>query len=396
MTRVEPRVRKTMRKRITDSIAIHSVCLLGAICFFIGTSVRADDLPANTQPSGPVNVATPSPSSGAVEKSAGARLLDRTWNWLLSEQHQLTENMTASVRELKSSTSPVSATAALAFVSFVYGVLHAVGPGHGKAVISSYMLADKETLRRGIFLSFLSSLFQALSAIVLVGGLYLAAKATGLQTRFAEAWLETISWGCVAGVGAWLLFRQLWPLLRSEKVSIAAHDSISEVHNHHRVPHDHSNQVHQSNHTHSQGCGCGAAIVKTPVHVHDENCGHAHMPDPQQFAGQLTWRKALAIALSVGIRPCTGAILVIIFAASQGLIWAGVFATFAMALGTAITVSILAALTVGSRNLVVRLAGNDSPWGQRLATSASIISSALVFLLGATFFVASLHSARPF
>ena len=84
------------------------------------------------------------------------------------------------------------------------------------------------------------------------------------------------------------------------------------------------------------------------------------MPDPKDLEGHLSWSKALAIAFSVGIRPCTGAILVMIFAMSQGLLIAGVFATFAMALGTAITVSILASLAVGSRELATRMAGGES------------------------------------
>jgi nickel/cobalt exporter len=117
------------------------------------------------------------------------------------------------------------------------------------------------------------------------------------------------------------------------------------------------------------------------------------MPDPAQLEGTLSWRKALAIAFSVGIRPCTGAILIMIFALSQGLLIAGIFATFAMALGTAITVSTLAALAVGSRELATRLAGGESRFAGAVATGAGLVGSALVFLMGASFFVASLGGA---
>jgi ABC-type nickel/cobalt efflux system permease component RcnA len=98
----------------------------------------------------------------------------------------------------------------------------------------------------------------------------------------------------------------------------------------------------------------------------------------------------LAIAFSVGIRPCTGAILVMIFALSQGILIAGVFATFAMALGTAITVSALASLAVGSRELAKRMAGGESRLAGAVATGAGVLGSALVFLMGTSFFVASL------
>jgi nickel/cobalt transporter (NicO) family protein len=314
--------------------------------------------------------------SGGSEQSPGAptlatRLVDRAWSWLLFEQHRFTQDMTGAVRNLKDTTSIASATSALVFASFIYGIFHAVGPGHGKAVISSYMLADKETLRRGVFLAFLSSLIQALSAIALVGGLYLAAKATGIETRFVEAWLETLSWGCVAVLGAWLSIKQALPMFsrHGDKAAVAhagqAHDRHGDA------PHDHR-------------------------HVHGEHCSHVHIAGPEQLTGELSWQRALALAFSVGIRPCTGALLVIVFAVSQGALWAGVLATFAMSLGTAITVSTLAALTVGSRNLAISLAGGDGRCGAAIARGASIASSAAVFVLGVAFFFASLHTMRPF
>ena len=80
------------------------------------------------------------------------------------------------------------------------------------------------------------------------------------------------------------------------------------------------------------------------------------MVDARQLAGPMSWRKVMAVVFSVGIRPCTGAILVLVFALTQGLFWAGVAATFAMALGTAITVALCTAVVFaiaqwrGSRN----------------------------------------------
>ena len=119
------------------------------------------------------------------------------------------------------------------------------------------------------------------------------------------------------------------------------------------------------------------------------------MPAPKDLEGPWSWKKAFALAFSVGIRPCTGAILVLVFALSQGLFWAGVFSAFAMAIGTAITVSILAALAVGSREMARKLAGEGSPWASRIGTTAGILGSALVFLMGASFFVASLNGSGP-
>jgi len=120
------------------------------------------------------------------------------------------------------------------------------------------------------------------------------------------------------------------------------------------------------------------------------------MPTPDQLGGTWSWTKALAVAFSVGIRPCTGAIIVLVFAISQGLMWAGVFATFAMALGTAITVSALAAFAVGSRELATRMAGEGSRWGWRIERAAGLGGAVLVTALGAIFFLGSLQPAVPF
>lgn len=121
------------------------------------------------------------------------------------------------------------------------------------------------------------------------------------------------------------------------------------------------------------------------------------MPDPSQLQGPWSWRQALAIAVAVGIRPCTGAILVLVFAIGQGLMWAGVFATFAMAIGTAITVSILAALAVGSRELAMRLGGGrSSAWGSRIRAAAGLGGAALILGLGLVLMVGSFYTTTVF
>lgn len=120
-----------------------------------------------------------------------------------------------------------------------------------------------------------------------------------------------------------------------------------------------------------------------------------HFADPGLLGGAWSWRQAWSLALSIGIRPCTGAIAVLLFALSIGMFWAGVFATFAMAAGTALTVSALAVIAVGSRELASRLAGRESAWAIRIEQAAGIAGAALVLLIGATFFAASLISPAP-
>lgn len=116
------------------------------------------------------------------------------------------------------------------------------------------------------------------------------------------------------------------------------------------------------------------------------------MPDPRQLESGWSWSRALAISMAVGLRPCTGAVFILGFAISQGLLWAGIFATFAMALGTAITVSFLAAIAVGSRELAARLGGGgSSPWATRVRLAAGIGGSLAVLVLGIVLFLGSLN-----
>jgi nickel/cobalt transporter (NicO) family protein len=329
------------------------------------------------------------PPRPGTEAATPAGPMQRLWMWVNEKQNLVHRELASAVRRFKS-TDPFSAALLLAAISFAYGVLHAVGPGHGKAVISSYVLADGRTVRRGVLLSFMAAGIQALSALVLVAVLILLLRSTGLQVKAMEAWLETLSWALVALVGAWLLYYQV----RSARAPVQAH-----AHGH---GHDHGAHHHAHDHAHAHDQAHGHHAHEAPHghhhHHHDASCEMcAHLPAASQLQGDWSWRRALALAFAVGIRPCTGAILVLVFAIGQGLWWAGVLSTLAMALGTAITVSVLAATAVGFRELAKRLAGGaSSKWASRVQLAAGLGGAGLVLVLGATFFVASLQNPLPF
>jgi ABC-type nickel/cobalt efflux system permease component RcnA len=309
-------------------------------------------------------VAQPAVEIPPAASTGSPSILAQTWQWILSLQSALNRELIARIHLIKDG-SAFSGTLTLAMVAFSYGVLHAAGPGHGKAVISSYVLANEETVRRGIALSFLAAAFQALSAILFVGVLLLLMRQTSLTLRVAEARLETLSWLLIAGLGVWMLWRQL-PLSRRQppESDVVTVESLRGF---------------ASSHVHGKECGCG----------------HSHMPNPSDIAGAWSWRKAIPIALAVGIRPCTGALLLLVFSFGQGLLWAGVIGTFAMAFGTALTVSALAAFAISSRYWAVRLSGPEGPWGRRLKTLIGVVASVCVILLGVSGVAASLGPARP-
>ncbi len=342
-----------------------------ALCLLVTTQAWAQQpqkspfgvpLPAQSSPApeAPSNAAPLGVRPATGEPGATAGPLARVWNWIFTKQSALNRDMAASVKNLKGE-NPLAAALLLIAIAFGYGVLHAAGPGHGKSVISAYVLTNKETVRRGIALSFLSAFFQAVSAILFVAIMVMVFRQTSLQMRATEATIETVSWGLVAAVGAFLLWRQAAPLLPANKLN------------------DRSNHPGDTHHNHGPDC----------------SCGHAHMPTPAQLQGQWSWRKALPLALSIGVRPCSGALLLLIFALNQGLLWAGVLGTFAMALGTAITVSALAALAVGSRQWATRATGETSVWAQRLERAVGWTGAMLVFALGVVFFINSLNAPSP-
>ncbi len=398
------------------------------------------------------------PEASPMPSASSGGPLTALWIWMQATQQRLHQSLAGAVRDLKTR-DPFAAAMALITVSFLYGVFHAAGPGHGKAVISSYVLANERTVRRGIFLSFLAAGVQGLSALVLVAVLALLLNATGMTIKATERWIETLSWALVALVGAWLLYGQVKAVLAerarrraAEAAAQAVQLDLDRRHDHRHdqahgacgCGHDHAHgHGHTHGHEHSHARDGDVALIRrvtvasattlaarasvlstttsvpsvapaVPVatstcthahepghehdgHAHSACCGHAHMPAPDQLDGDLTWSKALAIAFSVGIRPCTGAILVLLFALSQGMLWAGVLSTFAMAVGTAITVSALAALAVGSRELAKRLAGGEaSRWGWRIERAAGFAGALLVMSLGAAFFLASLQPQAPF
>lgn len=257
--------------------------------------------------------------------------------WILAETARYYQLL---VEALKESKQNGTASLALITLSFGYGVFHAAGPGHGKAVISSYLFANDEAVKRGLVLSGAFALVQALSAIALVAVLAAALNVTAQTMDASTLMLERLSNFMVMAVGAWLLWRKgraLWGL-------IAARFGLP-----------------------------GASF-----HVHDVNCGHLALPTDSDSAKRNNMRAILA----AGLRPCTGAIIVLVFAWRQGIFGAGILATFAMGLGTALTIAAIATVAVMAKSLAVRLAAPQS-FGAAIAVRTLETGLAfLVFALG--------------
>jgi ABC-type nickel/cobalt efflux system permease component RcnA len=340
----------------------------------------AEVAPAETAPAtSPLSAFAPN----ATQQSPGA--FSGIFGWVLRTQQSLQRDLATGVKSLKGEHAMAGAFM-LAAISFIYGVVHAVGPGHGKTIISSYVVANEETVRRGVIISFIAAGLQALTAIALVGVLAFALNASGMQINAWSNQLEMVSYAMIALVGAWLLTTQLVAIFRRRQESQAfeAHSEHAGHDHHHHTHSDHDHHHHRDHDHHHHG------------HSHAEGEACHHIVDARELAGPFSWRKILAVVFSVGIRPCTGAILVLIFALTQGMFWAGVAATFAMAIGTAITVAALATLALDSRELALKLGGRSGAFANAVWTICALGGSALIMLFGATLFAASLGPARPF
>ena len=273
-------------------------------------------------------------------------------SWVAAQQSRFYQLVSNAIAEVK--TNPLAAFSVLAF-AFIYGVLHAAGPGHGKAVISSYLLANRETARRGALIAFLAAMLQAVSAIVIVTVMTVVLRLTSASMTRASGWLEIASFVLIVAIGVWLVWR-------------AVRGRPQEAHSHHHYPHQHGD-----GHVHLDDGSC---------------CGHGHAPDPEALAKPLSLASAWSAILAVGIRPCSGALILLVFCFAQGLYLLGIAGTFAMAIGTGGITAAIATSALGARALVERLtrspeAAATLSFAIELGAGTFVLLFGLIFLAGA-------------
>jgi nickel/cobalt transporter (NicO) family protein len=266
-------------------------------------------------------------------------------------QADLSRRMTGQLQEMRDADGAdggsLVAGAWLCLIAFVYGVLHAAGPGHGKLVVSSYFLANRAAWRRGVLLSVGAALTQALAAILLVGVPVLLLGMTRAGAMGQIRSLELVSYGLMTLIGVGLLVR-------------AARGQTGCGHDHGLVVHGH----HQG---------------------HDHACGHHHHAPPA-----VERRGFRLLAFAVGCRPCSGAVLVLLFALANDMVPAGVLAVLVMAAGVALTTSAAGFVGIGARRGVERLL-SARPRAALLAERGMAFGGAgAVTLLGGLLFLAAL------
>ncbi len=248
---------------------------------------------------------------------------------------------------------------ALVALSFGYGVFHAIGPGHGKAVIVTYLGTHKESINKGVAISMAAAVLQALIAISLVSVL---AKILGLKFSEVNSYgsdITTVSYLLVGLLGGYLLLTALYRLIKvSRSVPNSQRDSTTE----------------HSHHHHSDSC-----------------CSNHHVHQPTR---QESWIQTMGVVLSMGIRPCAGAIIVLIYAHLVDAYWYGIIASLVMGLGTGLSVSAIALGTQFARNWFESVISEK---GQPSSNSMALFLLCIRILGGMllVFLGWSLYSAAP-
>lgn len=325
---------------------------------------------------------------GAPHPAAGMSASGLT-GWIFAEQAAFYRSLSGFVRAAKEDGAAVWE---LFGISFAYGVFHAVGPGHGKAVISSYLVANEEAWRRGVVLSFASAAIQSVVAIVVVAVAAALLGATAKAIGRTVHLVEIISYGLVVLIGLRLLYVKGRGLLiacreltwRPELALAGAPAAIP-------LTATLQSSGQRPGATSMRGGQC--QVERCTAHMHGFHCheghdhhesawGHAHGPEPAMLAGAGGWQRGLAAVVAVGLRPCSGAIIVLIFALAQDLFWTGVGATLIMGLGTAATVAAIATVAVSARGLASRIARTRAGIGMLAMRAIEVGAATLIVAFG--------------
>ena len=252
---------------------------------------------------------------------------------MASAQREAQNALAGALRALRA--GEAGALAALMGLAFAYGVFHAAGPGHGKVLIGGYGVARRVGLARLATLALVSSLAQATTAVVMVyAGVLVFDWTRERMVGMAEGGMVTAGHAVAAGIGLWLAARGalgLWRAGRPQPMDAPLAHGAS--HDHHDHAHHHAHHHEGHHHHHDDACGCG----------------HSHGPTPAEIARATTLRETLALIAGVAIRPCTGALFLLVLTWSMGIGAAGIAGAYAMGLGTALVTAGVAGLAVWAR-----------------------------------------------
>lgn len=256
-------------------------------------------------------------------------------------QKSINGQLAATMRQI--SQYPHQAGFTLLVVSFLYGVFHAVGPGHGKFILTSYLSLEQTKLPKMLKITWSSAIVQGVVAVALVTVLVVIFTISRQAFNLTLKWVERTSFLIMIGFGAYWLYQASKTFLQKKrkKRPLVIHQIRPQ------------SLVLTSGQNHSENC----------------NCGHKHLPSSQQMAKIQDWKSMWAVIFSIGLRPCTGAVFVLFFAYTLDLYWWGVISAIVMAIGTGLTLTLFACLVLFARYKAVQA----SQWYFSIKTSRQLV-----------------------
>lgn len=289
-----------------------------------------------------------SPQIDTADSQNDSGVLDNAVAWIWTKQREFHRRLTDELGGVK---DKEGSAFWLIFVSFLYGIFHAAGPGHGKAVLTTYLLTQGREVRRGVAMATAAALMQGTTAVVLVYGLILVAGWLPRETHTAVDWTERFSFLLVAAIGMFLLWRGVK--------------------------------------------GIRGSLLNSRVEaMHEEH--DPHDIQPEQIKQASDWRSMFGVIFAIGLRPCSGAVLLLIFAHVMQIYWAGIAAVVAMSTGTAITVSTLALLAVNARQWVLAMTESaSSRWWGVAGGVLILLAGTVILYLGLSLLIYSFGPKHP-
>jgi ABC-type nickel/cobalt efflux system permease component RcnA len=249
----------------------------------------------------------------------------------------------------------------LLLFAFLYGLLHALGPGHRKTVLFSYFLARGVPLRTGVAAGLSMALLHGASAIAIVLFIYYILRGAlliGLQQT--ETIMEQATFGLIALFGAFMLIKALLHLFHSGN----AHEAGSE-----------------------ESSAEAAAAADAAAGSAAAASGGRDTSTSAASSGRRDTGTAVLVLFS-GLLPCPGAAMILLFALSLDMLGLGLLTVIAMSLGMGVTLAAVALVTLGGRRLLLPKPGGD---GKRIAVLHHAVEAAgymLVTLIGVFMYLA--------
>lgn len=325
------------------TLAISFLTVLGFCVLSAGVTQASDS--RNPFAPKPAETEAPVAPPGALERSYRRLLLK-----IAVVQQDLNRDLHAKLNEIQTSGSILPALIVIG-VAFLYGVFHAAGPGHGKFIVTSYFLARNGPVSHGIIMSGLIALTQALSAIVIVFVLVFALGLGRIEVLGYAVTIELVSYALVILLGLYMA----WGAFRGKDC-------------------DHSHGPGEDHH-----------------HDHGHHDSHHHPHSDADGPWYRQGRDMILTAVAAGIRPCTGAIILLLFTMANGLYAVGIFGALAMAFGVAITVSVVGLLAIGARRTIIHATDAHGAVQPLILRGVGMLGAVFVVTIGALLFLAALE-----